>query len=88
MTNELLSKLVQEEVRNAFEVNQDVIIKQLSECVPSGGTIDLATSAMIVEAMMLATRISVQLVIKILESADLIALPPDGTPLLWTEDKE
>ena len=88
MTNEMLSKLVGNAVQKAFAENQEVISEKLVENIPEGVNIDTETSEMIVKAMILPSQMSVQLVIKMLESAGVIALPPDETPLMWLLDEE
>ena len=87
MTDEMLSKLVSEQLDSVLERNHDVISRELSSCVDDGDYVDPVAARMVAKAIRLSSHISVQLIIKILEEVGVMHLPPDGTPILYPLDE-
>lgn len=73
----MLGRIAAQDVQCAMEANQEAIAKRLAT-VCSDGEI----AAAVVAGMMMSAELSVQIVIKALEDAGVIGLPPDGTPVI------
>ncbi len=77
MTSEMLGRIAAQDVQDAMEKNQEAIAKRLS-MVCSDGEI----AAAVVAGMQMSAELSVQIIIRALEEAGVIGLPPDGTPVI------
>lgn len=83
MIDDILSKLISEEVAKAMESNEDVIVSELASCLDPEDPVDQKTARMVTKAIKLSMRLTTHLVIRILEGADVLHLAPDGTPILY-----
>lgn len=82
VTNEILSSLVSQEVQRALEDNQDYFVSEFASCLDAGEQVDPLTIRLVTKAIKMSTQLSVQLVIRTLETCGVLSLPPDGTPIL------
>jgi|UniRef100_UPI003FF02020 hypothetical protein len=77
MTSEMLGRIAAQDVQCAMEANQAVIAERLATVCN-----DEEIAAAVVAGMMMSAELSVQIVIKALEEAGVIGLPPDGAPVI------
>lgn len=85
MTPEMLGRVVSQATRDAIDRNIDAIAQKVSSVCS-----DAAMGAAVLAGIQISVDLSVQLILRALETADVIGLPPDDTPIIWVlnGDKE
>lgn len=88
MTDEMLGKLLSQDVEAAFKKNENLLVQELSGCAEGGEPIDTVMAKMVIKSMRLSVQMSATLIIRELEAAGVLKLPSDDAPLIWMEDND
>ena len=83
MNNEMLSKLVADELATEVKNNRAAIIAGLHSILPDGKTIDPDLEMLLLATIHLSAQFSAQYLIRVLEQAGLLSLPAEGSPILF-----
>lgn len=85
LTDELLGQYIHAEFQKVFNDSAEQIVKNLQAVAP--GKLDPETLQLVFRAMFISSQLSVQYVIRMLENAGVIVLPPDGAAVLSVQKK-
>lgn len=78
MTGEMLGRMVEREVLDVLKDNSHIIAQKMCQVCK-----DEETVSAVAVGMKFSIELSVQIIIRALENAGVIGLPPDDTPILW-----
>lgn len=83
MTSEMLGRIVRQQVHETLEENADIIAKEIYPFCKNTETVSGLTVS-----MQLSIELAVQIIIRALETAGVIGLPEDDSPILWVHKSD
>lgn len=88
MTDEMLSKVLNQQLSEQFEKNMEAYAKVISAVVPENYQTDPNILAIIMRSSLFTAQFTSQFMIRYLEETGLLVLPPDDSPILYPIHEE
>lgn len=82
MTDEMLARMLSDEVSQHMEVNHEELLRALRSALPEGETIDPKLEQLLLTAINISTQFAAHIITRNLELAGVVKLPPDGAPII------